>query len=74
MLTNYEFFFWSSDSCGKKLVDLCMIPGGMTKHLQPLDIAVNRSFKSKVKGEYWKRKREEWREREGWKVVVVVVL
>ena len=45
-------------------IDLCMIPGGMTKHLQPLDIAVNRSFKSKVKGEYWKRKRSEWREME----------
>jgi len=44
-------------------IDLCMIPGGMTKHLQPLDIAVNRSFKSKVKGEYWKRKRSEWKER-----------
>ena len=53
------------DTLERHGTDVCMIPGGMTKHLQPLDIAVNRSFKSKVKGEYWKRKRSEWRERGG---------
>lgn len=32
--------------------DLLMIPGGYTAKLQPLDISVNRSFKSKLK---WKK-------------------
>jgi hypothetical protein len=35
-------------------IDLVMIPGGCTKYLQPLDISVNRSFKSRLKDEYHK--------------------
>ena len=31
-----------------------MIPGGCTKYLQPLDLTVNRSFKSKLKQYYYK--------------------
>ncbi|GFU90456.1 pogo transposable element with KRAB [Trichonephila clavipes] len=30
------------------VLELCVIPGGLTKILQPLDISVNRSFKSHV--------------------------
>lgn len=37
----------------KKLaISLAIIPGGMTKHLQPLDISVNRAFKSNVR-KHW---------------------
>jgi nicotinamidase-related amidase len=32
--------------------DLVMIPGGFTKYLQPLDLTVNRSFKTKLKHRY----------------------
>lgn len=31
-----------------------IIPGGLTKILQPLDLAVNKSFKSKV-GKLWEK-------------------
>jgi len=30
---------------------LAMIPGGLTSKLQPLDISVNKSFKSKVRNQ-----------------------
>ena len=33
-------------------IDLVVIPGGCTKYLQPLDISVNRSFKSRLKDSY----------------------
>ncbi|KAG8223953.1 hypothetical protein J437_LFUL003761 [Ladona fulva] len=39
----------------KKHSKVAVIPGGLTKKLQPLDISVNRSFKSKI----W-RKWEKW--------------
>ncbi len=38
--------------CKKHNFDVAMIPGGMTKDLQPLDISVNRSFKTKLKERY----------------------
>ena len=34
--------------------DVCMIPGGCTKYLQPLDVSVNRSLKCRLKDEYCK--------------------
>jgi len=37
------------DFCGELNFDVAMIPGGLTKDFQPLDISVNRSFKSKLK-------------------------
>jgi hypothetical protein len=39
----------------KKHSDIAMIPGGLTKKLQPLDLTVNKSFKSKIR-----RKWEDW--------------
>lgn len=39
----------------KKYSKIAVIPGGLTKKLQPLDISVNRSFKSKIR-----RKWEKW--------------
>jgi hypothetical protein len=36
----------------KKMSDLAVIPGGLTKKLQPLDLSVNKSFKSKMRN-YW---------------------
>ena len=35
--------------------ELCVIPGGLTKELQPLDIGINRPFKAKLRvaWEYW---------------------
>jgi hypothetical protein len=38
-----------------KCSQLAIIPGGLTKKLQPLDISVNRSFKSKLR-----KKWEQW--------------
>jgi hypothetical protein len=40
------------EACKRHDIDICMIPGGCTKYLQPLDLTVNRSFKCKLK-EYW---------------------
>jgi hypothetical protein len=34
---------------GEKKTDIAVIPGRLTSRLQPLDILVNKSFKSKVK-------------------------
>lgn len=39
-----------------------IIPGGMTKLLQPLDITVNRSFKCKIRGKWEKWMTEELKE------------
>ena len=36
-------------TCKHNNIDIMMIPGGYTGLLQPLDISVNRSFKSKLK-------------------------
>jgi hypothetical protein len=33
----------------QKHTELAVIPGGLTKHLQPLDISVNKSFKTKLR-------------------------
>ena len=41
-------------ACKKHTIDIVMIPGGCTKYLQPLDLTVNRSFKSKLKQHYHK--------------------
>ena len=40
------------EACKRNDIDICMIPGGCTKYLQPLDLTVNRSFKSKLKDGY----------------------
>jgi hypothetical protein len=32
----------------EKRTNLAVIPGGLTSRLQPLDVSLNRSFKSKV--------------------------
>lgn len=42
------------DTCDGKDIVRAVIPGGMTKYLQPLDLTVNKSFKSKVK-EYYRK-------------------
>jgi hypothetical protein len=42
------------DTCDGKDIVRAVIPGGMTKYLQPLDLTVNKSFKSKVKKYYGK--------------------
>ena len=34
---------------GEKNTNLAVIPGGLTSHLQPLDVSVNKSFKTKVR-------------------------
>ena len=39
--------------CRDNSVRLAIIPGGCTPHLQPLDIAVNRSFKARFRSK-WK--------------------
>ena len=39
-------------ACRSHNIDIVMIPGGCTKYLQPLDLTVNRSFKSKLKQHY----------------------
>jgi hypothetical protein len=36
----------------QKHTELAVIPGGLTKYLQPLDISVNKAFKTKMR-EYW---------------------
>jgi hypothetical protein len=36
----------------KKMPDLAVIPGGFPKKLQPLDLSINKSFKSKMRN-YW---------------------
>ena len=41
-------------ACKQHNIDIVMIPGGCTKYLQPLDLTVNRSFKSKLKQHYYK--------------------
>ena len=41
-------------TCDNRNLVRAVIPGGMTKYLQPLDLTVNRSFKSKVK-KYYRR-------------------
>jgi hypothetical protein len=40
------------EACKRNNIDICMIPGGCTKYLQPLDLTVNRSFKSRLKNGY----------------------
>ena len=37
------------EACKRNHIDLCMIPGGCTKYLQPLDLTVNRSFKCRLR-------------------------
>ena len=39
----------------QKHTELAVIPGGLTKHLQPLDISVNKSFKTKLRNSW-----DEW--------------
>jgi hypothetical protein len=51
------------EACKKYHFDIAMIPGGMTGDLQPLDISVNRSFKSKLKDLYVQGLMGERRER-----------
>jgi hypothetical protein len=40
------------EACQRNSIDICMIPGGCTKYLQPLDLTVNRSFKARLKNGY----------------------
>lgn len=44
--------------CKSSKAELAIIPGGLTKILQPLDVGVNKSFKSKVRN-LWERWMEE---------------
>jgi hypothetical protein len=39
------------DAC-RHYIDICMIPGGCTKYLQPLDLTVNRRYKCMLKDGY----------------------
>ena len=39
-------------ACKRHNINIVMIPGGCTKYLQPLDLTVNRSFKSTLKQHY----------------------
>lgn len=41
-------------ACKSSKAELAIIPGGLTKVLQPLDVGVNKSFKSKVRN-LWER-------------------
>ena len=41
-----------SDACRDNNLVRAVIPGGLTKYCQPLDLAVNKSFKAKVKQLY----------------------
>ncbi|PKK59300.1 hypothetical protein RhiirC2_795020 [Rhizophagus irregularis] len=51
-----KFTFWivkyNADLLFADKTDLAVIPDGLTSHLQPLDILLNRSFKSKVQNIY----------------------
>jgi hypothetical protein len=40
------------EACKRNNIDICMIPGGCTKYLQPLDLTVNKSFKARLKNGY----------------------
>ncbi len=40
------------EACKRHEIDICMIPGGCTKYLQPLDLTVNRSYKCRLKDGY----------------------
>jgi hypothetical protein len=40
------------EACKRNQIDICMIPGGCTKYLQPLDLTVNRSYKCRLKDGY----------------------
>ena len=40
------------EACKRNDIDICMIPGGCTGILQPLDLTVNRSFKARLKRGY----------------------
>ncbi len=40
------------EACKRHDIDICMIPGGCTKYLQPLDLTVNRSYKCRLKDGY----------------------
>lgn len=42
-------------TCAERNVIQSIIPGGMTARLQPLDIAVNKSFKAELKKRYRER-------------------
>lgn len=39
---------FSAHIVGEKNTNIAVIPGGLTSRLQPLDVSVNKSFKTKV--------------------------